>query len=245
MKGTTALMRCAQEGYDQIADMLINSGKVEVNRKNHDGMNALMLSSQRGHGDTVKVLIKAGAVMDERTSQGSTALMLACKRGHEEVVKVLVSMGAEIYIRDQRGRTASDTAVKYTHTALLKWLNTELQLKMIRELKRFQRSHDLLIMRDAYLVNQLKLSIHAQQAIEVYKCIKRSMKGDNTMHLYENSKITDIANGFMVHNIKNDTTGNFNTYKGNIPKGVIHKAFNWDDWYWVVILYRYIINNQY
>ena len=51
-------------------------------------MNALMLASQRGHADMVKLLIQVGAAMDEQTMQGSTALMLACKRGHEKCVEV-------------------------------------------------------------------------------------------------------------------------------------------------------------
>ena len=57
-------------------------------RKNLEGMNALMLASQRGHADMVKLLIQVGAAMDEQTMQGSTALMLACKRGHEKCVEV-------------------------------------------------------------------------------------------------------------------------------------------------------------
>ena len=74
-KGTTALMRAAQEGHEEIARALIQA-KANVNRKNHEGMNALMLASQRGHAGVVLELIKNGAVTDEQTSQVSTLLLI-------------------------------------------------------------------------------------------------------------------------------------------------------------------------
>jgi len=61
-------MRASQEGHVVISKLLLENN-ADVNRKNHEGMNALMLASQRGHADMVLVLIKAGASMDEQTSQ--------------------------------------------------------------------------------------------------------------------------------------------------------------------------------
>jgi ankyrin repeat protein len=61
-------MRAAQEGHEEIASVLIRA-KANVNRKNHEGMNALMLASQRGHAGVVRDLIQNGAVTDEQTSQ--------------------------------------------------------------------------------------------------------------------------------------------------------------------------------
>ena len=110
---------------------LLLTAKAEVNRKNHEGMNALMLASQRGHSEMVHLLITKGAVMDEQTSQGSTALMLACKRGHDKCVEVLVGMGAEIYIKDTRGRTARDTATRRNHFGLLACLDTQVQVRCV------------------------------------------------------------------------------------------------------------------
>ena len=169
-KGTTALMRAAQEGYGGICLLLLQSQiGVHVNRKNYEGMNALMLGSQRGHAETVKVLIDYHANMDERTAQGSTALMLACKRGNVEVVRVLVSMGAEICVRDIHGRTASDTAIKYHQHFLLDLLSTQVQLSLVREAKRLQRSEDLLMLRDAFNLQRLAVAPEGQLAIDRYK----------------------------------------------------------------------------
>ena len=61
-------MRASQEGHVEISKLLLVSG-ADVNRKNHEGMNALMLASQRGHAEMVLLLIKTNATMDEQTSQ--------------------------------------------------------------------------------------------------------------------------------------------------------------------------------
>ena len=156
-KGTTALMRSCQEGHVQISKCLIQAD-VDVNRKNHEGMNALMLASQRGHSEIVFLLVKAGASMDEQTSQGSTALMLACKRGHEKCAEVLVAMGAEIFMRDRRLRTARDTATRRNHLALLRWLDTQVQVRQVQEARYRVRKKLLESLRIISEEGKLKLS---------------------------------------------------------------------------------------
>ncbi len=154
-------MRASQEGHVGISKALLESG-VEVNRRNHEGMNALMLASQRGHAEIVVLLIRAGAVMDEQTAQGSTALMLACKRGHEKCAEVLVSMGAEIFMRDRRFRTARDTATRRNHLALLCWLDTQVQVKQIQQFRQKIRENQIKQLRIAY--NQGTLQLPAAEA---------------------------------------------------------------------------------
>lgn len=156
-KGTTALMRACQEGHDVITELLI-SYHCNVNRKNNEGMNALMLASQRGHDIVVTRLIRAGASMDEQTPQGSTALMLACKRGHTRVVETLVTMGAEIYVRDIRGRNACDTAIRRQHHHLLRFLNSQVQLRVMSMEARRERNDLFTEMRKAYFNNKLFLT---------------------------------------------------------------------------------------
>lgn len=136
------------------------------------GMNALMLASQRGHAEIVYFLIRAGAVMDEQTAQGSTALMLACKRGHEKCAEVLVSMGAEIYMRDRRNRTARDTALKRNHTALLRWLDTQVQVQRIQELKNKQRSALIKDIRKKFTEGSLVLTKMEAFVADLYNAVK-------------------------------------------------------------------------
>ena len=167
-KGTTALMRASQEGHVEICTILIKA-EADVNRKNNEGMNALMLASQRGHADMATLLINSGACMDEQTSQGSTALMLACKRGHGEVVKVLVQMGAEIFVRDSKGRTAYETARKRQHENLLPYLNTQVQIRLIQEMRLKTRGEFLREIRVAFEKDSLRMSESVCRALSVLK----------------------------------------------------------------------------
>lgn len=53
-------MRAAQEGHQTVVEALLAQG-ADVNKRNHERMNALMLASQRGHDVIVKMLIQHGA----------------------------------------------------------------------------------------------------------------------------------------------------------------------------------------
>lgn len=173
-------MRASQEGHVEISSLLIEYG-ADVNRKNHEGMNALMLASQRGHADMVLLLIKARASMDEQTSQGSTALMLACKRGHEKCVQVLVTMGAEIFTKDCRGRTARDTATRRNHMVLLNWLDTQVQVNRMQEYRRTQRSYYLRELRKASQENKLQVDPQELQFVNVLESLYSNSKFSTSM----------------------------------------------------------------
>ncbi len=140
LKGTTALMRAAQEGHVAVVAALLGRA-ADVNKRNHERMNALMLASQRGHDAIVQMLIKHGADIDCQTVQGSTALMLACKRQHEAVVRVLLTAGAEMFVKDSRGRTARDTALKRNHKPIIAMLQASRQVRLMQTEARVQRAH--------------------------------------------------------------------------------------------------------
>ena len=184
-------MRASQEGHLDISDILLGAG-ADVNRKNHEGMNALMLASQRGHGAMVLLLIKSTAAMDEQTAQGSTALMLACKRGHEKCVEVLVAMGAEIFIRDIRGRTACDTATKRGYTDLLAILNTQLQVRRTQEYRHAQRTIQLLDMRALHQEGRLRLSAPERNVQKLTQAVKMTLQATEMAHtIDELEEMTD------------------------------------------------------
>ena len=142
----------------EIACALLDSRQVDVNKKNNEGMNALMLAAQRGHAHVVSCLIKAGASADEQTAQGSTALMLACKRGNEAAVETLVQLGAEIYMRDCRGRTARDICVKRQHPALMAAMDTARQVRHFAAEAHAERQELLRRLRAAANDNRLVLA---------------------------------------------------------------------------------------
>jgi ankyrin repeat protein len=60
------------------------------------GQSALMIASQRGHLEVVRLLIEAGADLDRTAKFGLSATMLAVVNGHELVARELGAAGAEI-----------------------------------------------------------------------------------------------------------------------------------------------------
>ncbi|MDQ3440552.1 MAG: ankyrin repeat domain-containing protein, partial [Planctomycetota bacterium] len=66
----------------------------------HHGMTALMIAAKHGHVDAVRVLLDAGATVDERSSDpphsGYKALHYASAAGHVEVMRLLLDAGADV-----------------------------------------------------------------------------------------------------------------------------------------------------
>ena len=78
----------------KIVDFLIKN-KIDLNHKNNQGNNALMLAvKNKGNFEIVKLLIEKGIFINEFNLNGENALMLAVKyRGNFEIVKLLVEKG--------------------------------------------------------------------------------------------------------------------------------------------------------
>jgi hypothetical protein len=70
-RGETALMASAVTGMAD--EDLLNAG-ADVNAVNNVGMTALMLLVQRGHQDEIKMLLRAGADVRKKDSEGRTVL---------------------------------------------------------------------------------------------------------------------------------------------------------------------------
>jgi serine/threonine-protein phosphatase 6 regulatory ankyrin repeat subunit B len=66
-----------------------------VNAKRNDGRTALMIASERGHKEVVKLLLEKGADVNAKNKEGMTALKYASENGHKEIVELLKSYGAE------------------------------------------------------------------------------------------------------------------------------------------------------
>ena len=54
----------------------------------------MMVAAWRGHTDTVKALLDAGANVNAQDGDGETALSLAMKEGHTETANALRNAGA-------------------------------------------------------------------------------------------------------------------------------------------------------
>ncbi len=59
-------------------------------------VSGLRVASQEGHTDGVKLLIKAGADLNEARNDGATPLYMASQNGHNKVVAILLKAGADL-----------------------------------------------------------------------------------------------------------------------------------------------------
>ena len=83
------LMRESRYGDTKTVAMLLENG-ADVNAKDEDGCTALFYASHFGHKDLVKMLLAAGAKVDDSGSKfGRTALDWASEYGRTEIAKML------------------------------------------------------------------------------------------------------------------------------------------------------------
>jgi len=101
--------------------MLITAG-ADVNAKITGGYTALMLASQKGYLEIVKLLITAGADVNAKITGGYTALMLASQKGYLEIVKVLIAARADVNAKDKNGATALKQAQDWGRQEVVKTL---------------------------------------------------------------------------------------------------------------------------
>ncbi len=59
-------------------------------------VSGLWVASQKGYTDGVKLLIKAGADLNQPRDDGATPLFMASQNGHAEIAKILVDAGADL-----------------------------------------------------------------------------------------------------------------------------------------------------
>ena len=72
---------------------------------NDNGETPLWTASQNGDVDLVRLLIDAGALINQANTNGATPLYVASQNGHVNVVLVLIDAGAMVKI---------DTMMRYT-----------------------------------------------------------------------------------------------------------------------------------
>ncbi|KAL5510293.1 hypothetical protein EMCRGX_G005818, partial [Ephydatia muelleri] len=69
----------------------------------------LMMACRYGHAEVVRMLLSAGAHVNDQHENGESSLMMACWYGHAEVVKMLLSAGAHINDQNMARTICSDT----------------------------------------------------------------------------------------------------------------------------------------
>ncbi|EOD33603.1 hypothetical protein EMIHUDRAFT_363890, partial [Emiliania huxleyi CCMP1516] len=84
------------------------------------GATPLFIASQEGQLECVRLLLEAGAAIDQADEQGATPLFAACQDGHLEVAKLLSSYGASRAATPFG--TPEEVATEEGHADLAAWL---------------------------------------------------------------------------------------------------------------------------
>jgi hypothetical protein len=93
-----------------VFEALISAG-ADVNGKPGNNLYPPILwAAELGDTDSLTMLIKAGAKVNSKSSDGTTALMVAAESGVPQSVKLLLSAGADAAQKDKDGETALDYA---------------------------------------------------------------------------------------------------------------------------------------
>jgi hypothetical protein len=104
--GFPALSIAAGRGDENMTKLLLDAG-ADVNARSATlNDTALARAAQNGNGPTVRVLLAAGAHLDDRDGAGWTPLFNAALKGDPEIVEALISAGADLNARSSTGWTA-------------------------------------------------------------------------------------------------------------------------------------------
>ncbi|KAI1243340.1 hypothetical protein IHE44_0000935, partial [Lamprotornis superbus] len=112
----------ARKGNLALLQLLLNSGRVDVDCKDSLGTTALMVASYYGHIDCVRELVLQGADINLQRESGATSLFFAAQQGHNDVVKFLFSFGASTEFKNKDGGTALLAACQYGHAKVVETL---------------------------------------------------------------------------------------------------------------------------
>ena len=94
-----------------------------VNAKvNEAGRTALILATERGYIEIVKLLLDKGVDVNTRYNAGQTALMIASYQGYIEIVRALIAKGADVNARDFLGDTPTTLAAEKNHEEVYRFL---------------------------------------------------------------------------------------------------------------------------
>jgi uncharacterized protein len=109
--------------YRDIVILLLKNN-AQVNQANEIlGITPLMQAIQANDISIVKIVLNAGANIDQQSFFGATALMMAAKSGNEKIINLLLEHGADInYSRGRYGETPLKCAISGGRNNIVKLL---------------------------------------------------------------------------------------------------------------------------
>eukprot|EP00118_Oscarella_pearsei_P004370 m.18586 g.18586 ORF g.18586 m.18586 type:complete len:897 (+) comp27688_c0_seq2:58-2748(+) len=112
------LLEAVEQDQVTAATSMLDQGKVGVNSGDTEGITPLMVSSATGNEHMVRILLKRGASIDQRSLYGWTALMQASCYGNLPVVGLLLQNKANPNVRNVWGATALSCACRNGHVEI-------------------------------------------------------------------------------------------------------------------------------
>lgn len=126
--GYTPLHAAAMQGKVEAMKMLLDTGKVAVDRKCKSGRTPLSSAAQRGYIDAVSLLLQRGARADQADIYGQLPLHLAAGRNREAVVrKLLQEPNADCLALDKLSRSALLVAAEEGAVSIVRMLLAQQQ----------------------------------------------------------------------------------------------------------------------
>lgn len=98
--GATALHWAAQTGCEDSLVLLLQSPAVAMDCATHDGITALHCAAGTDQGNTVQLLVVAGANLTLQDAAGHTPLQMAANRGQVSAVEVLMQHSTAVALVD-------------------------------------------------------------------------------------------------------------------------------------------------
>ena len=93
-----------------------------LNRRDGEGMTALLWAARRGHEAIVRLLLEKGANIEVNSRFDGTALVQAAGYGHEAIVRLLLEKGANLEVINYYHGTALVEAVRRGDEAIVRLL---------------------------------------------------------------------------------------------------------------------------
>ncbi len=126
--GDIPLYVAIKNGYDVITGILVNKSEdpySDVNWKNPIGDPLLNIAAHNGNIEIIRMLIEAGASVNELDTEENTPLHIAAANGQDKAVTLIMTYEADINARNLRGATplmlAGGNTHKNTYTMLIEY----------------------------------------------------------------------------------------------------------------------------
>jgi ankyrin repeat protein len=107
---------------DRVVRMLLAQGADVNHREPRYGMTPLISAAIHGTPRAARLLVRAGAAVNEGDRDGFTSLMHGTREPSGQIVSDLLAFGADVNTRDPRGSTALMWAVTYTNIPAIRAL---------------------------------------------------------------------------------------------------------------------------